>query len=204
MGFRSIEALTDDVRIFSRGAGSTSVRFDGYCFRFAGVAEVETLLHAEGIDGATARDVAGIVPRYLVPLPLSAQPPEVARYGELGYSSVIVTPLRTPEAVALAQRQARALADLEVPLLLFLDRIAEFRIDVQAPDGEGYARRLSRSQTPLSNSKRRPNSGWKGWVTRTTCCSRCGSAVVDSLLQGPGGICGEVPQAFVRPAARVP
>ena len=151
LGFRSTEALTDDVRIFSRGAGSTSVRFDGYCFRFAGVDEVENLLHAEGIDGATARDVAGTVPRYLVPLPLAAQPPEVARYAELGYSSVIVAPLRTPEAVALAQRQVRALADLEVPLLLFLDRIAEFRIDAQAPDGEDYARRLSRRQTPLGD-----------------------------------------------------
>ena len=152
LGFRSVEALTDDVRIFSRQAGSASARFDGYCFRFAGVAEIKNRLDAKGIDDATARDVAGTVPRYLVPVPLEEQPPDVTRYAELGYASVIVAPLHTPEAVALAQRQVQALADLdEVPLLLFLDRIAEFRIDVQTLDGENYARRLSRRQTLIDH-----------------------------------------------------
>ena len=151
LGFRSIEALTDDVRIFSRRMASASARFDGYCFRFAGIAEVEDLLRADGIDAATARDVASTVPRYLVPMPLAEQPPEVTRYAELGYATVIVAPLRTPESVALALRQVQTLADLEVPLLLFLNRIAEFRIDVQTPDGEDYARRLSRRQTPIGD-----------------------------------------------------
>ena len=151
LGFRSIEALTDDVRIFSQRTGSTSARFDGYCFRFAGVAEVENLLRAEGIDADTSRDVAATVPRYLVPMPLAEQPPAVARYAELGYATVIVAPLRTPESVALAQRQVQALADLEVPLLLFLNRIAEFRIDVEASDGEDYARRLSRRQRSIGD-----------------------------------------------------
>lgn len=151
LGFRSIEALTDDVRIFSRRMGSTSARFDGYCFRFAGVAEVENLLCAEGIDATTSRDVAGTVPRYLVPMPLTEQPPEVARYAELGYATVIVAPLRKAESIALAQRQIQALADLEVPLLLFLNRIAEFRIDVETFDDENYARRLSRRQTPIGD-----------------------------------------------------
>ena len=149
LGFRSIEALTDDVRIFSRRAGSTSTAFDGYCFRFAGVTEIEDQLRAQGVDGATARDVARTVPRYLVPRPLAGQPAEIARYARLGYASVVVAPLHTADAVALAQRQVRALADLEVPLLLFLDRIAEFRIDMEAPDGEGHGRRLSRHQTPI-------------------------------------------------------
>lgn len=121
--------MTDDVRSFSRQAGSASARFDGYCFRFAGVAEIKNRLDAKGIDDATARDVAGTVPRYLVPVPLEVQPPDVTRYAELGYASVIV--------VALAQRQVQALADLDkVPLLLFLDRIVEFRIDVQTLGGE--------------------------------------------------------------------
>ena len=152
LGFRSIEALTDDVRIFSRRTGSPSTRFDGYCFRFAEVAEIENLLHAEVVDAATAHEVAGTVPRYLVPVPLAEQPPDVTRYAELGYASVIVAPLRTPEAIALAQRQIQGLADLdEVPLLLFLHRIAEFRIDVQTPNGENYARRLSRRQTLIGH-----------------------------------------------------
>ena len=151
LGFRSIEALTDDVRIFSRQPGSTSARFDGYCFRFASRDEILGLLHAQGVDGNVTRAVAETIPHYLVPLPLAEQPVEVTRFARLGYASVIVVPLRTSEAVALAKRQVHALADLEVPLLLFLDRIAEFRIDVQAPDGEGCGRRLSRRQIPLGD-----------------------------------------------------
>ena len=55
------------MQIFSRSGRSESARFDGYCFRFAQVGEIERLLDADGIDAATAREVARTVPRYLVP-----------------------------------------------------------------------------------------------------------------------------------------
>ena len=149
LGFRSTEALTDDVRIFSRRGRRESAWFDGYCFRFATVAEIENLLRENGIDAATARNVAGTVPRYLVPLPLAEPPDDVVSYARRGYASTIVVPLRTPEAIELAKRQAQSLTDLDVPLLLFLDRIAEFRIDVETPDGPVHRRRLSRRQTAM-------------------------------------------------------
>ena len=151
LGFRSIEALTDDVRIFSRRGRSKSARFDGYCFRFATVDEIENLLRKDGIDAATARDVAETVPRYLVPLPLAEQPDDVVSYARRGYASAIVVPLRTAEAIELAKRQVQSLADLDVPLLLFLDRIAEFRIDVETPDGPVHRRRLTRRQTIMGD-----------------------------------------------------
>ena len=151
LGFRSIEALTNDVRIFSRRGRSESARFDGYCFRFATVDEIEDLLREDGIDEATARDVAGTVPRYLVPRPLAKQPDDVVSYARRGYASTIVVPLRTAEAIELAKRQVQALADLDVPLLLFLDRIAQFRIDVETPDGPVHRRRLSRRQTAMGD-----------------------------------------------------
>ena len=151
LGFRSIEALTDDVRIFSRRGRSKSARFDGYCFRFATVDEIENLLRKDGIDAATARDVAGKVPRYLVPLPLAEQPDDVVSYARRGYASAIVVPLRTTEAIELAKRQVQSLADLDVPLLLFLDRIAKFRIDVETPDGPVHRRRLTRRQTIMGD-----------------------------------------------------
>ena len=151
LGFRSVEALTDDVQIFSRRGRSESARFDGYCFRFADVDEIERLLGADGIDAATARDVARTVPRYLVPVPLEEQPDDVVSYARRGYASVIVAPLRTAEAIELAKRQVQALADLNVPVLLFLDRIAEFRIDMERPDEPVHRRRLSRRQTPMGD-----------------------------------------------------
>ena len=144
LGFRSVEALTDDVRIFSRMGRSESGRFDGYCFRFATVDEIEDLLRENHIDVATAREVAQTVPRYLVPLPLAEQPDDVVSYARRGYASVIVVPLRKAEAIELAKRQVRTLADLEVPLLLFLDRIADFRIELETPDEPVLRRRLSR------------------------------------------------------------
>ena len=151
LGFRSIEALTDDVRIFSRIGRSESDWFDGYCFRFADVDEIESLLRADGIDARTARDVARTIPRYLVPMPLTEQPDDVGSYARRGYATAIVVPLRTAEAIELANDQVQALADLDVPLLLFLDRIAEFRIDVETLDGSVHRRRLSRRQTPLGD-----------------------------------------------------
>ena len=151
LGFRSIEALTDDVRIFSRKGRSEAPRFDGYCFRFATVDEIEVLIREDGIVAATARDVARMVPRYLVPLPLAEQPDDVVSYARRGYATTIVVPLRTAEAIELAQRQVQALADLDVPILLFLDRIAEFRIDVETPDGPVRRRRLSRRQTAIGD-----------------------------------------------------
>ena len=151
LGFRSVGALTDDVRIFSREGRSKSARFDGYCFRFATVEEIEDLLREDDIDEATARAVAATLPRYLVPRPLAEEPDDVMSFARRGYASTIVVPLRTVEAIDLARRQVQALADLDVPLLLFLDRIAEFRIDVETADGPVHRRRLSRRQTALGD-----------------------------------------------------
>ena len=149
LGFRSVEALTDDVRIFSRRGGEDSKRFDGYCFRFAQWDEIEKLLRDDGTDTTTARIVARTVPRYLVPLPLTGQPDEIVSYARRGYASVIVLPLRGAESIELARQQVQALADLDVPLLLFLDRIADFRIDVRSADGSVQQRRLTRRQNHL-------------------------------------------------------
>ncbi len=121
--------------------------------------EIEDLLRDDGIDAPTAREVAGTVPRYLVPLPLAEQPDDVVSYARRGYASTIVVPLRTAEAIELAKRQVQALADLDVPLPLFLDRIAEFRIDVtdalqtgRAPKSWGYAPTLRRYAPRLRTS----------------------------------------------------
>ena len=150
LGFRSIEALTDDVQIYSRGSARQTDRFDGYCFRFAEAEEIEKILRSYcNVDAATSRKVAGTVPRYLVPRPLEQQRDEVASYAHRGYATVIVAPLHTAEAVELAKSQVRALADLDVPLLLFLDRIAEIRIDVEIPNQQSYRRRLRRRQTVI-------------------------------------------------------
>ena len=158
LGFRSIEALTDDVRIFSRKGTERKDKFDGYCFRFAEVREIEGILRSYGVDTAISEEVARTVPRYLVPRPLEDQPDEILTYAHQGYATVIAAPLTTAKAVTLASRQVEALADLDVPFLLFLDRIAEIRIDVEKPKQQPYRRRLHRRQKPLGNVPSLPST----------------------------------------------
>ena len=154
LGFRSIEALTDDVRIFSQIGTEKQSWFGGYCFRFASTLEIETILQSYGHGSPTSSEVATTVSRYLVPQPLHEQPEEVISYARRGYATVVVAPLRTTEAVTLACEQLKTLSDLDVPLLLFLDRIAEIRIDVERPDQRPYRRRLHRTQKILGDIPR--------------------------------------------------
>ena len=154
LGFRSIEALTDDVRIFSQSERKKQKTFGGYCFRFADQKEIEAALKSYGVDATTRSEVVRTIPRYLVPRPLTEQPEEVVTYARRGYATVIVAPLRTPNAITLACEQIEALAGLDVPLLLFLDRIAEVRIEVERPGQRPYRRRLHRRQKSLGEVPR--------------------------------------------------
>jgi anti-sigma regulatory factor (Ser/Thr protein kinase) len=143
LGFRSIEALTDDVRIYSKQNDARSGRFDGFCFRFASRPEIETLLEGVSNSATIRAQVADTIPRYLVSVPLLDQPPEISAFAQAGYATVVALPLTTASAVELATAQAQALTGLTVPLLLFLDRIAEVRLDLELP-----GRPPNRQRTP--------------------------------------------------------
>ena len=149
LGFRSIEALTNDVRIYSQNGKEKADRFQGYCFRFAAETEIDAILQSYDVDAKTRRKVARTTPRYLVPRPLIEQKEEIVSFARRGYATVIVAPLRTSEAVTLACEQVKNLGDLDAPLLLFLDRVAEIRIDVEGPGQQPYRRRLRRRQRSL-------------------------------------------------------
>jgi hypothetical protein len=82
---------------------------------------------------------------------LKEQTEEIAAYARRDYATVVAAPLRTAETVALAVRQVETLANFEAPLLLFLDRIAEIRINVERPDQKPYRLRLHRRQMTLGD-----------------------------------------------------
>jgi hypothetical protein len=149
LGFRSVEALTDDVCIYSQKRARRTKHFDGYRFRFASAEEIEELLRLLGAEAPIARQLARSIPRYLVPRPLHEQSDEIKAFARRGYATVIAAPLRSSQAVKLATEQVRLLADLEAPLLLFLDRIAEIRIEAQFPGPELIERLLLRDQTTI-------------------------------------------------------
>lgn len=156
LGFRSIEAITEDVQIYSRSRKQSSKSFDGFCFRFARQNEIRDIILSELRDEAVREDeadrISNTIPRYLVPRPLDDIPSEIARYAYMGYATVIVAPLRSSSAVNLVRKQVEEIANLEHPLLLFLDRIAEVRIDVEIEGKRAGGRRLTRRRKVLRES----------------------------------------------------
>ncbi|HFQ9477301.1 TPA: DUF3883 domain-containing protein [Pseudomonas aeruginosa] len=149
VGFRSVEALTDDPHVFScRGKAEPRERFDGYCFRLASQDEVEHRLVRLGHSDVAA-SVAATMPRYLAAIPVEDHPDEIDEFAREGYATVVALPLRSPETVALAIRQIEELVDSEAPVLLFLDRIASLEVRVK---GVGHLKpciRLTRQVAEL-------------------------------------------------------
>lgn len=149
LGFRSVEALTNDVHIFSAGAQMPAPKFDGYCFRFASKNEIAELLEKIGASSEVAIKVAGDIPRYLVPVVVSDQSDEVRRLAALGYATVVCLPLASSREVELAEKQVAALTNAAAPVQLFLDRLASLEVSIVRAGVEGAKATLSRAVEPL-------------------------------------------------------
>ena len=151
VGFRSIEALTSDARIYSRRVGGLADRFDGFCFRFASSEEIQARAVALG-HALEAEAVASALPRYLAAVPVDDQPDAVVDYARRGYATVVVLPLETAEAVKLAVEQVRELTQKEAPVLLFLERVRQLDVEI---DGIGVVKR-KRHLTREARAKTHP------------------------------------------------
>ncbi|UMM07972.1 DUF3883 domain-containing protein [Gluconobacter frateurii] len=154
LGFRSVEALTDDVHIWSRATDGAGPIFDGYCFRFARGPEIEAKLEALGADSAMASRVTATIPRYLLPVPPEAQSPYITAFAEQGFATVVHLPLTTADAVSLARDQMQKLDSQKAPLLLFLRRLGSVTIEISQPRSLGRSRtrtlrRDSNGSTPV-------------------------------------------------------
>ena len=149
LGFRSVEALTNDVRIYSSDGEGPAECFGGYCFRFGTTTEIAAELIHLGASAEEAERVATIIPRYLVPKPALEQSEGVLAFARQGFATVVALPLASIEAVKLARDQVLALADPESPVLLFLDRLAALDIAVASTLEAPFRRRLTRLATPV-------------------------------------------------------
>lgn len=149
LGFRSVEALTNDVHIFSAGAQMPAPMFDGYCFRFALTKEIAELLEdLEAAPGVAAK-VAADIPRYLVPVAVSEQSDDVRRLAALGYATVVCLPLASSREVELAQKQVAVLIKAAAPVQLFLDRLTSLEVSIVRAGVEVEKATLSRAVQPL-------------------------------------------------------
>jgi hypothetical protein len=152
LGFRSVEAITNDVRIYSQDASGRGDQFRGYCFRFATTEEIEARLEPFGAPEAVRKEVASNIPRYLVPLPLREQPDEVLRFAQAGFATVVALPLRSADAVQLAHLLVLALANPDAPILLFLERIGAVEIEIRRLGEPLVRRRLTRGASEIADA----------------------------------------------------
>lgn len=129
LGFRSVETLTDDPRIYSQACAERRATFSGFCFRFANYEEVLTEVSAVA-ESHVAIQVAKTLPRYLAALPITEQPPEIAAFAREGFATVVHVPLATEASVSTARKQVLGLLGGEAPLLLFLDRLRSVVVEI--------------------------------------------------------------------------
>ena len=150
LGFRSVEALTDDVHVFSAGGAGPNAEFNGYCFRFATTEEIAARLLAIGATEEIAVKVAPNVPRYLVPVAVDIQSAEVRQLAREGYATVVALPLSTSEAVELARKQVAAVLGAPAPVLLFLDRLSSLDAAVLEVGRKPARTTLTRQVEPIA------------------------------------------------------
>ena len=149
LGFRSVEALTDDVHIFSAGSEMPAPMFNGYCFRFASTVEIEAQLAEIGALPEMAAKVAADIPRYLIPVAVTEQTDDVRRLASEGYATVVCLPLASSREVELAQKQVAALTNAAAPVQLFLDRLASLEVSIVRDGAEVMKATLSRAVEPI-------------------------------------------------------
>ncbi|WP_370285845.1 sacsin N-terminal ATP-binding-like domain-containing protein [Pseudooceanicola nanhaiensis] len=143
LGFRSVETLTDDVRIYSQAEAKRSEAFNGFCFRFAQRDEIEQAAKRVTSPELAAK-VARDLPRYLAAMPIDTQSDDIAGFAKEGFATVVHLPLEGQAAVSLARSQTAALAQTEVPLLLFLERLEKVVVEIHE-GGHVSRKRLTRT-----------------------------------------------------------
>lgn len=150
VGFKSVLNLSDRPELYSM-ASTDSLEFDGFCFRFARPDDFDDIARRVAPnEPGLADELRANVSSLKTPVPLEVVPSAVAAFG--GWAATVVRlPLRDASALERAREQLRDLAAGDVPLHLFLPRLARIGIAVADGDGEAAAE-LHRDITPLAAS----------------------------------------------------
>ncbi len=126
LGFRSVLQVCSWPEIYSVEGEGGSGRFDGFCFRFATLEDLQE--YVPGRSPSLAAEMELNLPCWHVPVP--AEPSErVARFARDGFATVVRLPLKSRDALDSVRAQVRVLLSLRTPLQLFLERIRRISID---------------------------------------------------------------------------
>ncbi|WP_051781851.1 MULTISPECIES: sacsin N-terminal ATP-binding-like domain-containing protein [unclassified Streptomyces] len=106
-------------------------KLDGYCFRFASRSDLEEFLAGE----PDAREVAAEFPLLQAPLPLTEVPPVCRELAARGHVTVVRLLLLEGSARTEVRDRLHGIARAQVPVMLFLDRLAELTLERRAEGG---------------------------------------------------------------------
>jgi hypothetical protein len=138
LGFRSVLQVCTWPEVYSVLGEAGRPVFDGYCFRFATLNDLEEYLGPA--DAELARELAENLPCWHVPVPATPSP-AVERFASRGFATVARLPLKSTDALEVVRSQLDLLLAQKTPLHLFLERVARISID----RGAGKAVFLDRS-----------------------------------------------------------
>lgn len=140
LGFRSVLQICLWPEIYSASSTRKRTGFDGYCFRFATIEDLDVILGEMG-KPALSKEIDGNMPCWFLPVVASERPGLVERFASQGFATVVRMPLESSEAQAAVIQQIKWLVGLEHPLHLFLDRIAQITIEIQPDEQQVLERR---------------------------------------------------------------
>lgn len=148
VGFRSVMPVCAWPEIYSADPAGPPGNLDGYTFRFARHADLLALTNG---DEPLAKRADAEFPPFQLPVPADTIP-EPVRDLAAGHVTIIRLPLDTPEARTEALTQAARLANSDVPVLLFLERITSLTV-ICRDGGSARETTLTRVQHPLGGVK---------------------------------------------------
>lgn len=134
VGFLSVFQICSHPEVYSRARPTASANFDGFCFAFADAARLSAFLELEGL-GASTQHIADNMPQLYLATPLDEPSEIVQALGLEGYSTVMRLPLKNADARLAVEAQLGELVAGDQDVQLFLDRIAELKIEV---DGQTH------------------------------------------------------------------
>ena len=124
IGFKSVLEVTDSPVIYSVGSLGSS-EFDGYCFKFPTSNDLSVLVD----DLASQKQIANEMLLLGLPVPVGPAPDGIAELAGEGYVTVVSLPLRSQAAYEEIAGQLETLVNPEAPVLLFLTRVSELRVE---------------------------------------------------------------------------
>ncbi|RUZ99982.1 sensor histidine kinase, partial [Mesorhizobium sp. M7A.F.Ca.US.001.02.1.1] len=150
LGFRSVRHVCEAPEIYSQAEGVSGLdRFVGFCFRFANHDDLASLTSGPRVLELARKDL----PPFHIPIWLDEQPSRVRDFSRRGFATVIALPLRDARAAETVVSEINALRGLNVPMLLFLRRLARLTVRIIERDGsEADPLTLRRSERPIQGA----------------------------------------------------